>query len=148
MKKLMLVLGVMAIAMCSQAAAFKWTAAQMYDSTGASLWAGEVKLFAGDVLVDTATAASGSVVNKTFTWADAVASQEYSFTVVIEDSGKVFTSHAVNAVAQASATSPIGFNSLKTETQTAGNWQAAPEPTSGLMLLLGVGLMALKRKRA
>lgn len=35
--------------------------------------------------------------------------------------------------------------------QTAGNWvstSAIPEPTSGIMLLLGVGLMALKRKRA
>ena len=32
--------------------------------------------------------------------------------------------------------------------QVAGNWQAVPEPTSGLLLLLGVAGLALKRKRA
>lgn len=32
--------------------------------------------------------------------------------------------------------------------ETASNWQAVPEPTSGLLLLLGVAGLALKRKRA
>ena len=32
--------------------------------------------------------------------------------------------------------------------QTAANWQTIPEPTSGLLLLLGVAGLALKRKRA
>ncbi len=32
--------------------------------------------------------------------------------------------------------------------QTAGNWTAVPEPTSGLLLLLGMAGLALKRKRA
>ncbi len=33
-------------------------------------------------------------------------------------------------------------------TQGAGKWTAAPEPTSGLLLLLGMAGLALKRKRA
>ena len=31
---------------------------------------------------------------------------------------------------------------------TDGGWQAVPEPTSGMLLLVGCALMALKRKRA
>ena len=40
--------------------------------------------------------------------------------------------------------------SANTGTQTADNWYAVsvPEPTSGLLLLLGVGVMALRRRRA
>ena len=36
------------------------------------------------------------------------------------------------------------------ETATVGKWSAAavPEPTSGLLLLLGIGAMALRRRRA
>lgn len=41
----------------------------------------------------------------------------------------------------------IGFATL-TGTQTASNWYAVPEPTSGLLLLLGMGGLALRRKRA
>lgn len=42
------------------------------------------------------------------------------------------------------------MSSLQLDTAAPASWSmtAAPEPTSGLMLLLGVGLMALKRKRA
>ena len=33
-------------------------------------------------------------------------------------------------------------------TSVAGNWYAAPEPTSGLLLLIGVAGLALRRRRA
>ena len=42
----------------------------------------------------------------------------------------------------------LGFGNMATATQNASNWQVVPEPTSGLMLLLGVAGLALKRKRA
>ena len=47
--------------------------------------------------------------------------------------------------------SGTGFNEELTGTSGAfpsGGWTAAPEPTSGLLLLLGVAGLALKRKRA
>ena len=48
--------------------------------------------------------------------------------------------------------SNIKFSTSGTTTQTAGlgagTWTAVPEPTSGLLLLLGMAGLALKRKRA
>ena len=49
----------------------------------------------------------------------------------------------------ASTTNIANFNISNSATLTPGNWTAAaPEPTSGLLLLLGVAGLALKRKRA
>ena len=42
----------------------------------------------------------------------------------------------------------LGWGSQATITQTAGGWTAVPEPTSGLLLLLGMAGLALKRKVA
>ena len=42
----------------------------------------------------------------------------------------------------------LAFGSQATITQTAGGWTAVPEPTSGLLLLLGMAGLALKRKHA
>lgn len=41
-----------------------------------------------------------------------------------------------------------GIGDLNIETAGPTQWTAAPEPTSGLMLLLGVAGLALRRKRA
>ena len=42
----------------------------------------------------------------------------------------------------------LAFGSQATATQAAGAWTAVPEPTSGLLLLLGVAGLALRRKHA
>ena len=42
----------------------------------------------------------------------------------------------------------LAFGDQSAITQTAGGWTAVPEPTSGLLLLLGVAGLALRRKRA
>ena len=44
----------------------------------------------------------------------------------------------------------MAFGSLAALTSTAANWQtvAVPEPTSGLLMLLGIAGLALKRRRA
>ena len=42
----------------------------------------------------------------------------------------------------------LNWGSQATITQAAGGWTAVPEPTSGLLLLLGMAGLALKRKHA
>lgn len=41
-----------------------------------------------------------------------------------------------------------GYQFFEASGASAGNWQTVPEPTSGLLLLLGMAGLALKRKRA
>ena len=42
----------------------------------------------------------------------------------------------------------LAFGSQATITQAAGAWTAVPEPTSGLLMLLGMAGLALRRRRA
>lgn len=48
----------------------------------------------------------------------------------------------------ATGAKPLAWGDQTSYTQGAGKWTAAPEPTSGLLLLLGMAGLALKRKRA
>ena len=65
--------------------------------------------------------------------------------------GDMFMAAAKSDTTPASGTKSISniFGGLATATVGGvRNWQAVPEPTSGLLLLLGVAGLALKRKRA
>ena len=48
----------------------------------------------------------------------------------------------------ASTTNTANFSIPGAASQTASNWQSVPEPTSGLLMLLGMAGLALRRKRA
>ena len=48
----------------------------------------------------------------------------------------------------ATGTKMLGWGDQTSYTQGAGKWSAVPEPTSGLLLLLGMAGLALKRKHA
>lgn len=78
---------------------------------------------------------------------DATVGQSYSFYFVIETDGKKFTSAAKTAVAPETGAAGVAFGNLQTATTTAGAWQSVPEPTSGLLLLLGMAGLALRRKQ-
>ena len=77
---------------------------------------------------------------------------------VFKDGDKLFVSDEALAEYNALSASPIAFDDqydfslnnydAKEGYQTAGWYAATPEPTSGLLLLLGVAGLALKRKRA
>lgn len=63
----------------------------------------------------------------------------------------VITSELTGTASGATGTpGKMAFGSLATLTSTAANWQtvAVPEPTSGLLMLLGIAGLALKRRRA
>ena len=153
MKKLLMLAAVVVAGIAANAASFNWAAANIYGSDGATNWAGEVNLYAViggvDTLVNTYTAVGGVVAgaNTTFGNDNLVGGTDYDFFFTIEDDGKIFTSATKNVGALATQTATIQFGNMASATQNAANWAAAPEPTSGLLLIIGMAGIALKRKR-
>ena len=160
MKKIMLALAVAVLAAAANAASFKWTAANVYGADG-NKFAGEVTLMAyavGDTAADafvatTFTPTTAGSISTTFSNDNLVGGTYYNFFFVAEQivDGEtyVFTSaEKQNIQAQATSTPSILFGNQATATQAAGAWATAavPEPTSGLLLLLGVAGLALRRK--
>ncbi len=60
--------------------------------------------------------------------------------------GEVFVK-ATLAMANVESNGTIAMPNMVTSAQTS-NWVAVPEPTSGLLLLIGMGALALRRKQA
>ena len=79
------------------------------------------------------------------------------FAVIVDDDNfgdetkyVVTTASATVKTPEASTTNTAQFNISNSATLSAANWATAavPEPTSGLLMLLGLAGLALKRKRA
>ena len=89
-----------------------------------------------------------------------VAEQGYDFYFAVINGDDVFLSANKTVTGQASDTVAVSFGGLGTATKNAfsdstatfaangAGWYAVPEPTSGLLMLLGMAGLALKRKRA
>jgi len=154
MKKLLILAAILVAGVAANAASFKWSAANIYGADGTAKFSGTATLYAVinsvDTEVSTATVASGVIAQSATTFANdkLVANTYYDFYFVIEDGGKTFTSTTKNVLAQESATASIGFGNMQSATQNASNWVAVPEPTSGLLMLLGMAGLALRRRRA
>ena len=77
------------------------------------------------------------------------------FAVIVDDDSFGDNTHYVVSTASSNVKTPAattsnnaGFSVSNSATLNPSNWTAAPEPTSGLLLLLGIAGLALKRKRA
>lgn len=148
------------------------TAAQG-KNVAASGWLGYVVMEAdyATVTADLAAGKTTSLVNKavgpvkktssTGKFSDSTATGnipagEQSFYLIVLNSGNLAEATAyassgkTTTTVDASLDTSIAFGSMKNYTSSVSNWTtvAAPEPTSGLLLLLGVAGLALKRKRA
>ena len=146
MKKLMILAAVALMATCSQASAWRWTASNVQDATGTNPYSGTATLYAvisgTDTVVSSASMSNGSVPNTNFTNDDLIAGTLYTFYYTMEDAdGNTFKSATRSAKAQQTATVPLSFGN-------GGEWTVAPEPTSGLLMLLGMAGLALRRRRA
>lgn len=110
------------------------------------------------------TASTGAIqtsaTGNAFTWGDAGDTLTAYFAILLTKEGKdyLYISPTADGTGLVSGTTTLSF-SAKTSSQLAaldaaagyqgaGWYGAVPEPTSGLLLLLGMAGLALKRKRA
>ena len=155
MKKMLVMLAIVVAAFAANAASFNWSAAMVYGSDGATKYTGVATLYCVEMAdwSTTGNVASGTI-SKTateFSSDSFEVGKNYSFYFTIESNGKLFTSKTVTQSAMATQTATIAFGSMATATKDAGNWKGgggdAPEPTSGLLLLIGGAMLALRRKQ-
>lgn len=159
MKKILIAITIVASAVMANAACVNWKAANLYgsDLTTKLAVGSEVALYGALVTsegvgeytkLDTFTLTSAGTVGKVT--ADIfTADDKYNFYFTFTDGNKQFTSATKeNVVIKAVGDTQLAFGNQASATQNASNWAAVPEPTSGLLMLLGMAGLALKRKRA
>ena len=158
MKKILILATLAFAGILGNAATFRWSASEIYSPTDSTaLYSGTASLYC-DVIsssaIATATITDGKITASQTTFNDDsfatkfAASTDYDFYFVITDSTYSYTSAVATKTAQATSTVTIAFGSQATATKDPANWGAVPEPTSGLLMLLGVAGLALRRKRA
>lgn len=115
----------------------------------AALSAGNTSLISGAMVETTSGIAAGTTAARwTKTFGDyATGTTVKYYTVILNDS--ISNADHYMITAEKSGTAPqTGNLSMAFGTQASNTWQtmSVPEPTSGLMLLLGMAGLALKRK--
>ena len=111
---------------------------------------------AGLVQATSGTAQQGTTayakISATYKGGDYAAGNSYTFyTLVLNAEGDAATYFTISAdktgVSPSSGALQMSFANVSSTAQTA--WTAvAPEPTSGLLMLVGLGALALRRRRA
>ena len=174
MKKLMLTLAAIATATVVNAAACAWSGAGVTLQTGdvatqytmylldasvtsasdmaTYLSAGDTsKLAAATVQTTTGIAVGTTAARWNTTFGNYTTGDVYTYYTVILD-GAIDAADAYMITAEKTASVPSsGSMMMAFGTQASNTWNemaSVPEPTSGLLLLLGVAGLALKRKRA
>ena len=172
MKKLMMALAVMAIAGMTQAASFKWTTQGLYapnadGSVGTTMaaeatgtWLASISLYS-DAACTTpiagVTGNTGSTVNSmtsaiqgTFAGADFKFDNSTPYYAILELSyttsagTQTLTTDVVSTTLKGTGNTTLSFQTAISN----ATWSAVPEPTSGLLMLLGMAGLALRRRRA
>ena len=186
MKKIIMILAVIAMTGVTQAAAFDWktSAGQYVYQAGTSTKLGGATAYLFDASVVSQTAlltglfAEGedkksitdftALSSATLTSGGAISSTSFDGGVVgetlnayfaIVNGDNVFISTTASAEGPATGSATLQFKSLNTASKAAATefsgtvngagWYAAvPEPTSGLLMLVGLAGRALRRRRA
>ena len=170
MKKLLIALAVVASAIVCNAAAVDWQSGAVYKTDGSAKvgkgvtdYLVTISFFtdaAGTTAVtglsgnfSSGTSGTGSKYSGTVDGFEALTTY-YSQIVITTDGYEAKSEIAAfstpaNGKASLDFSDGTGFTSFSGfSTSTPGAWVAVPEPTSGLLMLLGLAGLALKRKRA
>ena len=150
MKKMIVLATVAIMAVCSQAASFKWSANGVTDGTNPISGTATLSaLIDGSwTVVDTKTMTAGVIASSQFANDAFVGGTTYQFKYEVVTANGVFTSSTKSTRAQANSTPTISFGSAGTWAGGGQGGETVPEPTSGLLLLVGGALLGLRRKRA
>lgn len=164
MKKLIVAATIVCVAAFAQAATVLWSTGDLYGSNGDYI---SDNLSAGYTYTAVMTIAALGDSNGSMNWDafegsydNAELSTSYTGTLLITEYKDSVAINTISAEAtfttMASASfetsldwgSGSGFTSFAGINGGTGHWSAVPEPTSGLLMLLGMAGLALKRKRA
>ncbi len=143
MKKLMIAAAIVCAAVVSHGAAFSWDGFDITDING-DAYTGSAILHCVEVesISSTGEIAGGELTGDDFSSDLFVAGSTYNFYFTSEDAeGNTYKSETVSAAAWGVGASSFSFEGL-------GTWTPVPEPTSGLLFLLGMAGLALKRRKA
>ena len=178
MKKLIVAAFVAMLGIAANAAAIEWGVTGITDSPDTAKSAGwavyvmdastfdafaalsgtEVAAYAADnALFSGATvAACGGAVNATILNGNYAANETVNSYMVIFNNAiaadatyYAYTAKSSSTIAASGADGAMQFGTFTDATSTTGGWtQTVPEPTSGLLMLVGLGALALRRRRA
>lgn len=180
MKKLMVVLAVVAMAMASQAAAFQWktgatskiynagttdllasaTAYLFVDGTQETVFAALANSKIAEGSVSSATVSAGAIAQTGFEAASNVGDTYTTYLVILMGNGDFFISDTASTVTAADGKIATTMQFKEKDISQAaakdasagysapGWYTAVPEPTSGLLMLIGMAGLALRRRRA
>ena len=150
----------------------KYTGTAYYFDAGVTSQAALFAIFEAGTAIGSSTAgyvgsasiSSGTMTATSFSYGEQSASasdtNDYTFYFAVIKDDAIYFSNEKEMSANATATAKtVGFgtqngtstfSSLAPATgfQGAGKWSAVPEPTSGLLMLLGMAGLALRRRRA
>lgn len=156
MKKLVVMCALAVATFAANAASVKWSAANLYGSDGTTKFTGTVTLYCVELPDFTATAqANNGAVAATTSEVGDYGGTKKTFYLTFTDNGNTFTSENKSATLPTTATAAtLGFGNMTSQTQAwaeslsgGGSSDGTPEPTSGLLLLVGAGILGLRRKR-